>query len=84
MSTTYSVSYRKSCDENHCFFIQDFMPGDSLIVKIGEDSREKGVVEFVDDRSMKVGYMNTEGEIKTAVLNDIVMLQGPVKGWLDN
>jgi hypothetical protein len=76
------VAFRRPCDYDACFYIQDFMKGDSIIVKSGSD-RERGIVDGADYKLMKVVYSNSDGEQKKAGLNDIILLQGPTGGWLD-
>lgn len=71
----------KPFDSNFCFAIQDFSPGDSIIVLV-ENSREKAIVESVDSGKMLVGYSTSSGN-GYAVLDDIVFLDSPQVGWLD-
>lgn len=73
----------KPCDSNYCFFIQDFIPGDALIVREGSRyDRTKAVVSSVDNKRMLIHYEKADGSKGSADLNEIVFLGPPERDWL--
>lgn len=81
------MSYKnrtKPCDSNYCFFIQDFIPGDALIVREeGRYDRTKAVVSSVDNKRMLIHYERADGTSGSVGLNEIVFLGPPRVDWLD-
>lgn len=73
--------YTKPYDRHYCFFIQDFWPGDCIIVK-SKEKRIRGVVEKADHNTMLIQYRDTENELSVASINDIILLQPFQRNWL--
>lgn len=72
--------YKHSWDRNFCFNIDDFKVGDSLLVR-AKGSRIKGRVESVNKKEMLVLYRTAENELRSARLNDIILLDVYRKDW---
>jgi len=83
MSTTFGSRLPSQYDDNYCFFIHDFLPGDSLIVKDGHNNRVRAIVDSVDNKRMMIQYRTKEGKSDFATLNEIIFLSFQEKGWLE-
>ena len=70
-------------DSFGCFNIGDFEEGDALLV-MTRAGKERGIVEKVDARRMRVFYRNKTRELRYASLNSIVLLSEPTRDWLKN
>jgi len=74
-------SYRVPFDSDQCFFVQDFVPGDSLLLwKKG--ARVRAVVQKVDTSSMEIVFRTSTTENNRAKLDDIIFLKELDKTWL--
>lgn len=74
--------YRLSSHDRHyCFFIQDFWPGDCIIVRVNKQ-KVRGIVDHADYDTMKIHYRTAENNRCVASLNDIVLLKPHERGWL--
>lgn len=84
MGKDSSSSYRKNrpFDMDHCFYIQDFVKGDAVIIRSGRD-RVKGVVESVNLARNTVVWKNANGIENECSLEEICFLQSHTHGWLD-
>lgn len=74
---------RKNTDSDGCFAIQDFQPGDCIIVNLSSGDRVRGVVVRADYRSNQITYNTAKGSNYRTSIESIVMLQGPKRRWLD-
>lgn len=74
----------KPCDDNFCFFIHDFEPNDSLIVRKGRRGRVKGVVYSINSKNMTISYKDANDGVHNVRLNDIIYLGPPERGWLQD
>ncbi len=73
---------RKNTDSDGCFAIQDFQPGDCIIVGL-PNQRIRGVVDRADYRTNQITYHTASGKNHRTSIESIVMLQGPNRRWLD-
>lgn len=74
---------RKNTDSDGCFAIQDFQPGDCIIVNLSGGSRVRGIVDRADYRTNQITYHTNAGSNYRTSIESIVMLQGPKRRWLD-
>lgn len=71
-------------DKHRCFFIKDFKPGDSITVKTGRDSQERGVVEKIDMKTLEVIYKTSSSSGKKAFTSEIISLGRHRPDWIDS
>jgi len=74
---------RKNTDSDGCFAIQDFQPGDCIIVNLSGGERVRGVVDRADYRINQITYHTNSGKNYRTSIESIVMLQGPNRRWLE-
>ncbi len=75
------TSYKVPFDSDQCFFIQDFIPGDSIIAW-RRGVRTKGVVQKTDSGSAEVLYRTASGTTAKATLDNIIFLKPFDRNWL--
>ena len=68
-------------DTDQCFWLQDFVPGDCLIIT-KRGVREKGVVEKTDNGTMEVIYRTATTSGNKVKLDNVVFLKSFDKNWL--
>lgn len=74
-------AYRMPFDSDQCFFIQDFVPGDSILLW-RKGTRKKGVVQKIDSGNMEVIYRTENSQNNRVKLDDIIFLKPFDRDWL--
>lgn len=70
-------------DEHFCFFMDDFKPGDSLIMLDSKTKeRIRGVVTSVDIATKHILWVDGVGIKHRSTVNEVVYLNTYDSGWL--
>ena len=70
-------------DQYRCFYIKDFVKGDSIRVKFSKESKPiRGVVMDVDMNNFNIIYKTSDNEENRTTLDYIVSLEEYRPDWL--
>jgi hypothetical protein len=73
--------FNSDTDSDGCFSISDFRENDSVIVSIG-GKRVKGRVAHANHSDLSVAFRTSDGVLKSANINQVVLLKGFDAEWL--